>query len=325
MTIEAPRDPRGVALVVLGGAMAGVGNLFAKVAADQGVTPSQLAAVRGVAGLCILIPLVVAEARRATRPWSAWPRWLGIAPAYAASTTCYLFALTAGEVTAVMPLAYTYPALAAAVATWVLKNPLTRRQLVAIVLGVAGAAFLFGTPTLDGSGTGRVLALVCAAFAALYYVGLGSVPADGHRMHGLAVLYGACAIVFVPIALVEHEPLPVTATTLGALAAFVILGAMLVTMLTVAGIQAAGVASGATATLAEPLVLVLLAVVVLGEDPALSSIIGGTLVVIGLALVARDRPLPVTRDPQNANSGLETAPDVDQVATGLSRCQQADC
>lgn len=282
---------------MLGGVLFAVGNIFAKLAADEGVTGLQLVALRSVAGVIVLVPLALAESGRASQPWSAGPRWVALAPAYVAAVLCFYLALAAGDLTSVMPLAYIYPAITAAVVALLMKVPVTRRQLLAIAFGVSGAALLFGTPTLDGSGTARALALGSAAFSTVYYVGLSGLPADGRRLHGLAVLFAACSLVFVPLVVVEGDPIPLTAASVGAASVFVLLGAMVPTILVVAGVQAAGAASGATATLAEPLVLMVLAVVVLGEEPVAGALIGAALVVAGLALIATAGPPDVAGDP----------------------------
>jgi drug/metabolite transporter (DMT)-like permease len=139
-----------------------------------------------------------------------------------------------------------------------------------------------------------VLALACAACSTVYYAGLSTLPRDGRRLHGLAVLFGTCALLFVPLAVAEGDPLPITAASVSSSLAFVVLGAVLPTALVVAGVQAAGAASGATATLTEPLVLVLLAVLLLGEEPPTSAVVGALLVLLALANL---HPLSLVRQP----------------------------
>jgi DME family drug/metabolite transporter len=279
-------DRRGLLLVTLGSVLYAVGNVFAKLAADAGVTGSQLVAIRSVAAVLVLLPLAAREAARAQGPWIARRRWIAVAPAYAAAILCFYLALEHGELTAIVPLIYIYPALTAVAVTLLFGIRLSRRQVLAIGLGIGGAAFLFGTPSLRGSGSAGAFALGCAGFTTVYYVGLARMPVDGRLLSGMAVLFGVCAVVFVPLAVLEGAPLPVTAAGVASTATFLLVGALLPTVLVAAGMQAAGAATGALATLAEPLVLMVLAVVVLGEDPPPAALAGGALVVAGLALAS---------------------------------------
>jgi drug/metabolite transporter (DMT)-like permease len=257
----------------------------------------------------LVISLVIlGVALMATRGWRAWR---------ALSTHDFAVAIGAGAMLAIhfwswnTSLLYTsiaasvilvnlQPAIVAVLSSLWLRETPTRRQWIGIAIamvGAAGVAFA-GTPSGGRPGAhpslGNALALVGAAAAALYYLSGRRLRTKLDLVPYVSLVYGACLIALLVIALVVDAPLWPQPRREWALFAGLALGPMLLGhtgMNWALGHLPAYVVN--ITVLGEPVGAILLGAFLPGiqETPTMAVLFAGAIVIIGIlmALPRRDR------------------------------------
>jgi drug/metabolite transporter (DMT)-like permease len=296
----APR--RGAALLVLGLAMLGI-SFAAPLIRYSSAHPLVIAIWRLVFSLGIIAVFLIPG--RGWRQWRALDR-RGMALALGAGVMLALHfwswntSLAFTTVAASVVLVNTQPVIVAALSAAWLREPPTRGQWGGIAVAMCGALVIVvpdlrvggGGLSLDRALFGDLLALGGAVTAALYYLA-------GRRLRGtldlwpyVALVYGACLITLVVIALAIRAPiLPQPAREWWIFAGLAV-GPM---MLGHTGMNWAlrylPAYSVNLTTLAEPLGATLLAAALPGirEVPPVATIAGGLFVLLGI-FIALPRP-----------------------------------
>lgn len=185
------------------------------------------------------------------------------------------------------------PAITGALA-WLVEGIVPRPAwVVATLLATAGVAFmaLAGGGTAEVSVPGVLLALGAGASYAVFALGSKRLLDSGHRIESvMASAFTAGAVLLLPVLVVSdlgwlREP--------GGIAMALWLGAVptaLAYLLFGAGLRHLRAGDVATLTLAEPITATILGVLVLGERPGPTALVGMVLIFIGLAALAFDRP-----------------------------------
>lgn len=300
-------DPLGVAFVVL--AAIGFGTLgpLAQFAADAGFTTVSFAIWRALASavaLAVLLAIGVLAGRIPTTPWSAVPRLerlqLAAMGLFVAGTTLALFsAFERIGVSLSLIVFYTFPIMVALAAVPLYGEHLGRHRVAAISLASFGLVLLMVSPGASGTAVevdalGLLFALVAAVCQVGYALvgarGFASVPAfqSATILRSFSVLF--YVLVLVPLVIVLGDASTLTEPIGSAQAYSLILvagiiGAAIPTALLVAGYRRVGPTRGAVLMLVEPVTGVLLATLLLAEQPSPSQLAGGVLVLAGAALV----------------------------------------
>ena len=195
-------------------------------------------------------------------------------------------------------LVNTQPLIVAMLSAWWLRERPTHEQLTGIGVAIAGA-FVVALPGMMGDDTnvpaatlGNVLALVGALTAAGYYVIGRRLRVTLDLWPYVALVYGACLVALLTIALVLDVPLgPFPAREYGIFALLAV-GPMLLghtgmnwALRHVRAYQVNVVLLG------EPIGATLLALLLPGirERPTALTLIGGAIVLVGIALAERRR------------------------------------
>src|SRR5690606_22962800 len=172
---------------------------------------------------------------------------------------------------------------------------------LATALAVAGAALLVGTGEAGGGvdPLGVLLAVAAgAAYAGYVRAGKALLDRGAPPRAAMAVLFAGGAALLTPLLvapLLAGELAWLTTPRGLAMAAWLgVVTAGIAYVLYARGLRGLPPASVATYTLAEPLTAALLGVVVLGERPGVTGVVGAALVVSGLVLLSL-RPLLASR------------------------------
>ena len=191
------------------------------------------------------------------------------------------------------------PAIVAVLSSWWLRETPTRRQWMGIAIatvGAAGVAFA-GTPSGGRPGAipllGNALALVGAVTAALYYLSGRRLRTRLALVPYVSLVYGACLVALLVIALVVDAPLWPQPPREWAIFAGLALGPMLLGhtgMNWALGHLPAYVVN--ITVLGEPVGAILLGALLPGiqEVPTMAVLLAGAIVIIGIlmALPRRD-------------------------------------
>ena len=253
---------------------------------DAGVDPVTLLAARfGIAGLCMV---GVLRAGRYT-----WPRGrtllflIGLgAVCYVTQSLLYFVALTMASSALVALLLYVYPAIVTVVAATLFREPLSGRNVVALLVALGGTALTIGRAP-EGSPLGIVLALGAAVAYAIYILLSSRVGPRAGAIPSATVVMLSAGVVLTAIALVRGPQLPDAATGWAALVGLALISTVIAIVAFFAGLERIGPAEASTVSTTEPVTAVLLAALVLGERLSTGQVLGGVLIVLAVVLMAR--------------------------------------
>ena len=260
--------------------------MLAKVAYDAGVDPVTLLAGRfGIAGLCMVGVL------RAGR--YAWPRGhtllvlIGLgAVCYVTQSLLYFVALTVASSALVALLLYVYPALVTVVAAALFREPLSGLKVLALLIALGGTALTIGRDP-EGSPLGIGLALGAAVAYAVYILLSSRVGPKAGAIPSATVVMLSAGVVLTVVALVRGPQLPDSAAGWAALIGLALISTVVAIVTFFAGLERIGPAEASTVSTTEPVTAVLLAAVALGERISTGQLVGGTLIVMAVVLMAR--------------------------------------
>lgn len=198
----------------------------------------------------------------------------------------------------------TGPVFAAVFERAIDRRPLSRLWVGCTAVAIVGVALLAigGHGTGDGAPAvvpGVLLGLVAGLSYALYtYASSRAIQAGGSSRGTMGAMFGAGAVVLVPLLLVVGAPLLQSTTSIG-IAGYLALGPMFIAyVLFGVGLRTLRSTTVTTITLLEPFVATLLAVVVVGErlDPV--GWVGLALILVAVSVLSTARqPLAKSESP----------------------------
>lgn len=305
MTREDRPDLAGAGLILLAAACFGILGPVAHYAEDGGVTSLALVTWRAALGAaCMVVFIAVRRAAQGVRilPFGSIPardRWF-MAAAAIANTVLNLSVFVAFlriGITLSLLVFYLYPAFVALLSVAWFGERLDRARwlalglsLVGMVLVVAGAGNL-GRLDLLGIGLAFVAGLGQTFYVLAARHGFARVPgaqAAALTMGGAAILYLVVALV---LGAVGELGAPLSGTdALWPVVVAGVVGAGIPTVSYITGIRRLGAPRAAILANFEPVVGVLLAALLLGEQPTLVQLAGGaTIITAGVVLQLRPR------------------------------------
>lgn len=308
MTDQTPiRSPRsGIALVILASALWSTSGIFITLVVEgSGVSPVSLAFWRDLATfLCLLIGITTLKPellriRRRDLPWLLAMGAISIGSFHVAWNITVLLN-GPGVATVIQSNA----PIIVTVLAWILwREPLTGRKLTAVALSVIGTALIVRLDRLGGAEI-SLAGMAIGLYAALAY---GLLSVFGKKLRGdynpwtiLLYTFGIGALVLSPFQIQTGTPWPIPPVVLVYFGAFIsittVTGFGLYTM-ALRDLQASVAAILATA---EVPFAAILAFIFLGERLDAWQLLGGALVIAGVALVSwRRRPRPVAPLPSH--------------------------
>jgi drug/metabolite transporter (DMT)-like permease len=282
------KDFIGVLLVLVSGISFGTAAIFARFAYEAGTNPMTLLFLRfGIASVCMLFMTRVRGA-----PIPRGRILLGLvlmgAVGYAGQSFCYFTALTLTPAGLVALLLYLYPALVTMLAVVILKEPVSKLKIIALVLALAGTALTIG-PAKGGHPLGIVLSLG-AAFIYSVYILVGSrITRQGTAIQSSTVIITSAAIVYGILIMIKGASFPGTWFGWVSVSAVALISTVLAIVTFLAGLQRVGPIYAATLSTIEPVVTVILAAWVLEETITPLRIAGGLMILFTVILLTKGR------------------------------------
>jgi drug/metabolite transporter (DMT)-like permease len=292
-------DSRGVALVFGAAAALGTLGVISTLAYREGMPAPVFTALRAALGALILGTLVTARWQPSVSLRSLAQRerrMLAVAIVANGSMNLLLFAgFSVMTVAIVMTLFYTYPVLVMVAMAAMRQERVTPVRLGALGLAMAGLVLVVGSqvgPDAQVTLAGVSLALAAAVCQAAYLVvsrdGYTSVPAvqaTSLILLGGMLISGTAALLTGGFASPDTwgvEPVVWIAVLLAGT-----IGAAIPKVMVLMGVRRIGGTRTAMVMLAEPVVAVVSAAIVLGQPVTLPEVLGGGAILLAAALVQR--------------------------------------
>lgn len=300
---------RGLVLFALMSVIWGIPYLFIRVAVAE-ITPATLVLGRTAIASAILLP--IALVRVDLRPILARWRWvvafsaieIAIPWVMLGSAEQHLSSSLAGLLIAGVPLVGSTFALATGGA-----DRLGRTGLVGLLIGFVGVAAIVG---VDFATSDTTAMLQIAAVVVCYAVGpailsrrLGGLPAVGVMALSLAL----CAVVFVPIAIVQWPSVVPSTNVLASVAVLALVCTAAAFLVFAALIDELGPVRATVITYVNPGVAAVLGVFVLHETFTVAMGTGFALVILGSTLATRPSRAAHARLATPVESSLSPAQD----------------
>ncbi len=259
--------------------------MFAKVAYAAGVSPSMLLAWRFLLAVAILAPLVWFKGLRLPRG-RVLAGFALMGALYTAQSQCYFTALMYASSGLVGLLLYVYPVLVTLLAVAFGWEKLDRRTFVLLVLAITGMAITLGG-NLQGQPLGIVLGLLAAVIYAVYIVLGGRLTLGTDPLVGTLVIMAAAAIGNGSFAFAGGSELPSGATAWLAIGAIALFSTVIAIAFFLIGIKYIGAARASIISTLEPVITLCLGVALLGESVSTGQLVGGTMVLTAVVLLAQ--------------------------------------
>jgi drug/metabolite transporter (DMT)-like permease len=283
--VTEPQRAAGLGFVALSALCFGAMAIFARLSYAAGADVPGVLLTRFTVAGGLLLAYMLATRR-------AWPRGrtLGVtigmgSVLYVGQAACFFAALHYASAGLVALLLYVYPTLVCLISALVLRQPLAGGTVALLALSFAGIALTLGGG--EGSAAGVALGLGAAAFYAVYIViGARELPGTDAVASTTVVCLSAAATVTLA-GLWRAPGLPTSSGGWAALAALSILSTLVAILAFFAGLKRVGPATASIVSTLEPVVTVALAAVFLHERLTATQLVGGALVVLAAAWIAR--------------------------------------
>lgn len=290
-----PAQLAGIAAVVASSALFGTNAILAKLSYGHGMAVVALLWLRYLLPLIIIGPIALRARRRDPAPLPLRTALLVAVP-YLGSSTTYLISVKLGPVAQIAPFLYLYPAMLAVVGRVFFAESLSRRLMLAIVLGIGGSALLVGFT--GGSVSylpAKLIAVLSAALAAGFYTTGSRLVPERQSVQNVAAICVVSSIVFAPVLLATHANLAFP-KTIPYVVVMAIGGSAIGLLLLTVGMRRLGATRASLLSLVEPIVTLTLAFVVLGETTKPVQLVGTVMVLLSFPLARIGRapqPTPV--------------------------------
>ncbi len=276
----------GVLLILISGIFFGAMAIFARLAYEAGASPTTVLFLRfGIASVCMLVIMYM---RKLPFPRGRTLLTLVLmgGVGYVGQAFCYFTALTLASAGLVALLLYLYPAIVTILAVIVLKERVSKVKVIALVIALAGTVMTIG---LGGGGQplGILLSLGAALIYSVYILVGSRVAKPGMVMPYSAVIITSGAVVSAALITVQGTAFPVTWSWWISVMASALLCTVLAIIAFLAGLERIGPTHAATLSTIEPVVTVVLASLVLGENFTPMRAVGGIMILLAVVVLAR--------------------------------------
>jgi drug/metabolite transporter (DMT)-like permease len=278
-----------VALAMTSAASFGVMPVLTKVVYDDGADPIGVLSVRFTVAAVLLLAL--ARLRGEELPRGRQLRDLALlgGVGYVVESLCYFSALTRISAGLTALLLYLYPALVVVLSAVLLRHRPAPVAVCAVLVATVGTALTIG-PVAGGQTTGVLLGLAAAASYAMYIVlSSTAIPGVG-PLATSAIVMAACGLVYDALAVATRASLPSSAGAWTALSGVTLLGTVVAVAAFFGALALLGPSDTAVLSTVEPVVSVAVAAVALGETLSSIQLVGGTLVIGAVVVLARAEP-----------------------------------
>lgn len=206
----------------------------------------------------------------------------------AITMVAYFISILEASVSVAVLLLYTAPVYVTVFSPFILKEKLTRKGLIALILSIAGIVLIVGPAKLELSGLSiGIIAGIISGITFGFEVMTSKYISKTYSGYSQAFWSFVIAmIMLLPFGIV---PIDVVSGNLTGLLMLAIFPTILAVSLYFNGLKKVSAANASILGLLEPLSAVILAVLFLNEKLSIPEIAGGTLILVSAALVTKKK------------------------------------
>lgn len=204
---------------------------------------------------------------------------------YAGQSFLYLTAIKFASAGLVALLLYLYPFFVAILSMIFLKEKLTRTKAIALVIALCGTALTVGP--VSGQIIGAVMAIVAALGYSIYIIIGANVMKHVSPFQSSTVIFTSASVVYGLLTFSNGIHLPQTNFGWMVIAGIVIVSTIIPVTTFLAGLERIGPTNAAMLSTVEPIVTVLLATWLFGDQLLPIVLIGGGLILMAVVLLTR--------------------------------------
>jgi drug/metabolite transporter (DMT)-like permease len=276
----------GAAYIALSAVAFGAMAIFGKLAYSQGIALDSLLFLRfAIAAIAMTGWMLITR-----HPWPRGRSLVGLilmgGIGYVGQAWCYFSSLAYASAGMTALLLYLFPAIVTVLHAVLARRMLTPLRAVAVLMALGGTAL-----TIGGNVHGQTLGIVFGISAALIYAiyiivgervttGIGAIPV------ATVILIGSAASSALIVFARGFTP-PATWTGWGAILAIALISTVVAIAAFFAGLSRLGAPDASTLSTLEPLATILLATFFLGERISNFQILGGTIILCAVIVLAR--------------------------------------
>jgi len=276
----------GVFLIVVSAASFGANPIFARIAYDAGANPSTFLFFRFAIASAVMFLIMIIGNFKFPRGRLLFTLVMMGGVGIVGTTISFYTALTLAPVSLVVVLASMYPAFVTFLAAIFFKQRITNYKIAALFLTMMGIVFTVGLD-IGGQFLGIVLSVTTAVIYSVFLMfGSLSVQKAG-AFSASTVITVAAFVIYGLLVTVQGMELPTVLSGWISIAASAIISTTFGSVAFFAGLKRIDTANTSIISTLEVVVSIALAIIVLGETITLSKIIGATMVISAVAILAK--------------------------------------
>jgi drug/metabolite transporter (DMT)-like permease len=206
---------------------------------------------------------------------------------YAGQAFAYFTALTLASAGLVALLLYLYPALVTILSRVVFRHPVTHWQVVGVAGALLGSALTIGKAG-DGKPLGVFFGLLAAFIYSLYILAGSRLPKEVTPTASTTVITSAAAFTCGLVVAARGWHPPGTGTGWFAVLAIAVVCTVLAILFFFEGLERVGPVRASVFSTVEPVFTIVLAACFLGESVGFLRLVGGTLILGAVVLLAKE-------------------------------------
>lgn len=204
---------------------------------------------------------------------------------YVGQSFMYMTAIQYASAGLVALLLYLYPFFVALLSMFFLRERLTRLKAAALILALVGTAFTAGP--VSGQLIGALMAVAAALIYSVYIIVGANVTKRVSAIQSSTVIFASAGAVYGLLALVNGMNFPVSASGWLAVLGIIFVSTIVPVTAFLAGLERIGPVNAAMLSTLEPIVTVLLAAWLFGENLQPIVLLGGGLILAAVILLTR--------------------------------------
>ncbi len=274
----------GMFLIVISAAAFGSLGILGRFAYADGLDAITLLFIRFSVAAVLMASLLILRRERLPRGSTmGWLVGMG-AIGYVGQSYCYLTAVKYASPGLVALLLYLYPIIVALLSIAILHEKVTRAKILALCLALTGIALIVRPE--GGQLPGILLALAAAGIYSVYIIVGTRVMKQVTAIQSSTVLFASAGITFGLLMAIKGPQLPRSEAGWLAIILIILFPTLIAVVCFLVGLARIGATNAAMLSTLEPVVTVLLAYWLLGDQLKGISLLGGGLVLGAVLLLA---------------------------------------